>query len=61
MMLALVLLRMLVQVAIAVDSNVGPPFLKRAPIMSFGACLFRIRAMMARPPVTCFDLGALKI
>ena len=41
--------------------NVGPLLLNRSPIVSFGACLFRIMAMIARPPITCFDFGALII
>ena len=35
--------------------TVGPPLLNRSPITSVGACLFRIRAMIARPPIMCFD------
>ena len=27
--------------------------------MCFGVCLFRIKAMIARPPIVCFDFGAL--
>ena len=38
-----------------------PPLWNRPPIMRFGACLFRIRAMIARPPIICFDFGALNI
>ena len=41
--------------------DVGPRIFKASPIMCFGACLFGIRAMIARPPIMCFDLGALKI
>ena len=29
--------------------------------MSFGASLFRLRAMIARPPIMSFDFGPLKI
>ena len=29
--------------------------------MSFGAGLFRIRAMIGRPPIMSFDFGGLKI
>ena len=29
--------------------------------MSFGAGLFRIRAMIGRPPIMSFDFGALKM
>ena len=42
-------------------NNVGPPLLKGSPIMSFGARLFRIRAMIGRPPIMSFDFGGLKI
>ena len=35
--------------------------LKGSPIMSFGACLFRIRAMIARPPIMSFDFGGRKM
>ena len=43
---------------ICVTHNVGPPLLKGSPIMSLGACLFRIRAMIAEAPRMCFDFGA---
>ena len=42
-------------------ANVGPPLLNGSPTMSFGACLFRIRAMIARPPLMSIDFGGLKI
>ena len=41
--------------------NVGPPLASGSSIMSFGAGLFRIRAMIGRPPIMSFDFGGLKI
>ena len=45
---------------ISVSANVGPPLLNRSSIMSFGARLFRIKAMIVRPPVMSFDCGSLQ-
>ena len=42
-------------------SNVGPPFAYASSIMSFGARLFRIRAMIGRPPIMSFGFGGLRI
>ena len=46
---------------IRIPINVGPPFAYGPPIMSLGAGLFRIRAMIGRSPIMSFDFGGLKM
>ena len=47
--------------ALVVPLNVGPPFAYGPSIMSLGAGLFRIRAMIGSYPIMSFDFGGLKI